>query len=84
MSCVRGESSASFDDPAVGTDPVQDAFLATRRCVDDRGDCQQWHALLAVVAGRRRLGAGACSDYLPGDVCPVHELAAYSVQAEAS
>lgn len=65
-------------------DPVQDAIMAARRCADDCGDCQQRHALSAVVPGGCRSGAGACIDHISGNICAVHELVADSIQAEAS
>lgn len=65
-------------------DPIQDLDVAARGRADGSGDCQQWNAFSAVVAGGRWSGAGSYSHYFLGIVCVVHKLAAHSIQAEAS
>ena len=51
---------------------------------DDCGDCQQRHAVSALVLGRRGHRTRRHLDPLPRRLCDIYELSAHSFQAEPS
>ena len=58
--------------------------MATRRCVDDCRDRQQWHALVALVPRCRRHRAGSGHHCVSGHFRLVHGVDPNQVQVEAS